>query len=82
MVEIRAGLSPIRMVLSERKPVELSVELLNNTNKTAMVSLDIVLNDYIAFDKGGRSNFQTKNLNQWLPEKDLWHTLTYFQKRV
>ena len=51
MVEIRAGLSPIRMVLSERKPVELSVELLNNTNKTA-ISLDIVLNDYIAFDKG------------------------------
>lgn len=67
MAEIRAELTPIRMVLSERKPVELLVELINNTNKTTMISLDIVLDDYIAFDKGGRSNFQTKKFESMVP---------------
>lgn len=63
MTDLRAELSPMRMVLAERTPVEMMVELMNNTNKTLMISLDIILDNEISFDKGGRSSFQTKKFD-------------------
>jgi hypothetical protein len=67
MVELRAELTPMRMKLATREPVEMLVEVVNNTNKAVMLSLDVVLDNEIAFDKGGRSSFQTKKFDSMQP---------------
>ena len=50
------------MVLARREPVELMVELNNNTNQSQMISLEIYTGDMLAFDKGGRTGIQTKKI--------------------
>jgi hypothetical protein len=65
MIDLRAELSPLRMVLSRREPIELMIELNNNSNKAQMVSLDIFAGDMLAFDKGGRMNYQSKKINEF-----------------
>lgn len=67
MVEVKAELTPIRMKLATREPVEMLVEVINNTNKAVMLSIDVVLDDQISFDKGGRSSFQTKKFDAMQP---------------
>lgn len=62
MIDFRAELSPIRMVLARREPVELMLELNNNTNKSQMVSIEIHAGDMLAFDKGGRKNVESKKI--------------------
>jgi len=62
MIDLKAELSPIRMVLARREPVELMIELNNNTNKDQMVSIEIHAGDMLAFDKGGRMNVQSKKI--------------------
>jgi len=65
MIDLRAELSPIRMVLARREPVELMVELNNNSNKPQMVSIELYAGDELAFDKGGRMNFQSKKITEF-----------------
>ena len=67
MIDIRTELSPLRMVLARRNPVELMVELNNNTNKTQMITLTIDLGNQLAFDKGGRTSIQTKHIDKFQP---------------
>ena len=62
MIDLRAELSPIRMVLSRREPVELMIELNNNTNKDQMISIELFSGDELAFDKGGRMSVQSKKI--------------------
>ncbi|MEK6958615.1 MAG: hypothetical protein AABW59_01075 [archaeon] len=67
MVDIKTELTPLRMILAKREPVELMVEIVNNTSKIQMISYDIVLGPQLAFDKGGRSNAQTKRFDEMQP---------------
>ncbi|MFA6269132.1 MAG: hypothetical protein WCW13_02495 [archaeon] len=62
MIDLRAELNPIRMVLSRREPVELMIELNNNSNKSQMISIEIYAGDQLAFDKGGRVGVQSKKI--------------------
>jgi len=62
MIDLRAELSPIRMVIARREPVELMVELNNNSNKSQMISIEIFAGDQLAFDKGGRVSLQSKKI--------------------
>jgi hypothetical protein len=65
MIDLRAELSPLRMVVSRKEPVELMIELNNNSNQSQMVSLEIFSGDMIAFDKGGRMNYQSKKITEF-----------------
>ncbi len=65
MIDIKAELIPMRLNLARREPVELMVEMVNNTNKDQMVTMTVLTGDQLAFDKGGRSNFQTKKLTSF-----------------
>ena len=67
MVDIKTELTPLRMVLAARSPVELMIEIINNSNKEQMVSYDIILGNQLAFDKAGRSNAQTKRFDSLQP---------------
>jgi len=67
MVDIKTELTPLRMVLAARAPVELMVEIINNSSKPQMISYDIILGPQLAFDKGGRSNAQTKRFDEMQP---------------
>ena len=62
MIDLKAELIPMRMILTHKEPVELMLELVNNSNKSQMVSLDIYSGDRIGFDKGGRNTFVSKKI--------------------
>jgi len=62
MIDLKAELSPMRMVLARREPVELMIELNNNTSKSQMISLEIYSGDVLAFDKGGRVGIESKKI--------------------
>lgn len=62
MIDLKAELIPMRMVLAHKEPVELEIELINNSNKSQMVSIDIYSGDRIGFDKGGRNTFVSKKI--------------------
>jgi len=67
VVEIKAELSPFRLSLNAREPVELMIEIENNSSKEQMISYDIILGNHLAFDKAGRSNAQTKRFDSLQP---------------
>jgi hypothetical protein len=62
MIDIKAEMSPMRMNLARREPVELMGEMNNNTNKSQMVSLEIYSGEMLAFDKGGRVGVESKKI--------------------
>jgi len=62
MIDLKAELNPMRMVIARREPVELMIEMNNNTNKSQMVSLEIYSGDMLAFDKGGRVGVESKKI--------------------
>jgi len=67
MVDIKTEMTPMRLSLTERRPVELMIEIENNSNKVQMMSYDINLGGELAFDKGGRSGVQTKRFDSLQP---------------
>lgn len=80
MADLKAEITPMRMVLTERKPVELMVELVNNSNKTLMISMDIMLDEEIAFDKGGRNTFISKKFDAMQPGERFMQYFDIFAK--
>ncbi len=62
MIDLKAELNPMRMLLSRREPVELMIEMNNNTNKSQMVSIEIYSGEMLAFDKGGRTGIESKKI--------------------
>jgi len=62
MIDIKTELNPMRLNIARREPVELMVQLENNSNKDQMISLTIQLEDQLAFDKGGRMGVQSKKI--------------------
>ncbi len=73
MIELRTELSPLRLVLKNREPVELMVQIRNNSDKARLTSFDIVLGNHLAFDKQGRVNAQTKHLGELNPGEKIIH---------
>lgn len=67
MIDLKTTLSPMRMILAHKEPIELEIEMINNSNKTQMVSLDIYLGERIGFDKGGRNTFLSKKILEFKP---------------
>lgn len=67
MIDVKAELTPFRLVLSRREPMQLMVEMINNSNKSQMVSLEISGGNYLAFDKGGRMRIVTKKIESFKP---------------
>jgi hypothetical protein len=62
MIDLKAELIPMRMNLMHKEPVELEIELVNNSNKSQMISIDIYSGDRIGFDKGGRNTYVSKKI--------------------
>ncbi|MEI7960862.1 MAG: hypothetical protein WCI04_00855 [archaeon] len=67
MIDLKAEITPFRMVLAHREPLQLMVEMTNNSNKAQMVSLEISGGNYLAFDKGGRMRIITKKIESFNP---------------
>lgn len=75
MVNIKTELSPLRMVLNKKDPVELMVQITNDADKTRLVSFDIILGNHLAFEKQGRTNAKTKHLGEMAPGE---RVISYF----
>lgn len=67
MIDVKAELNPMRLVLARREPIELMIEMVNNSNKVQMVSLEVSGGEMLAFDKGGRMRIITKKISEFKP---------------
>ena len=52
-MELITRFTPFRMKLSNREPVQLLVEVVNNDSADKMLTLSILLSKTLSFDKGG-----------------------------
>lgn len=66
-MEIKSNLFPYRLILSRRKPVELAVEVKNNSEERKLASLELALTRFMAFDRGGLKTEEVKRLGELLP---------------
>lgn len=64
MVEIKAELTPMRLVFGKDKSVELMLQITNDSEKPRMISCDLVLSDNLSFDKSGRQNSIVKRFGE------------------
>lgn len=62
MLSLKTEFHPYRLRLSSKGPVELYVEVTNNHEKAKMVSLELVCEDQISFEKGG---FRNRIIKRW-----------------
>lgn len=53
MVKLFAGFVPMRLRISDRAPVQMSVEIVNDENERKTVSLYLSLGKELSFEKGG-----------------------------
>ena len=80
MVEVKTELSPLRLILKNKEPVELMVQIRNDTDKPRLISFDIVLGNQLAFEKQGRTNAQTKHLGELAPGKRIIQYFSIYPK--
>ena len=80
MVDIRTELSPLRMVLKNKEPVELMVQITNDSDKPRLISFDIILGNHLAFEKQGRTNAKTTHLGEMKPGKRVMQYFSIFPK--
>jgi hypothetical protein len=80
MVEIRTELSPLRMVLKNKQPVELMVQIRNDSDKPRLTSFDIVLGNHFGFEKQGRTNAKSKHLGELAPGERIIAYFTIYPK--
>lgn len=69
MVDIKAEISPLRIVFGKDKSVELMLQITNDSEKKRMISVDIVLGDNLSFDKSGRQNAIVKRFGELNPNE-------------
>ncbi len=65
-IAIRTSLFPLRFQV-KGKPVELTVEIINNGEKTKMISLEIFLPHALGFDKGSLNKGVRKRIGNIKP---------------
>jgi len=80
MVDIKAEISPLRIVFGKDKSVELMLRITNNSEKTRLISCDLVLGDNLAFDKSGRQNAIVKRFGELKPNEQKMLYLDVFPR--
>jgi hypothetical protein len=69
MVRVDTQLTPYRLDLNSRRPVELMVEIVNDSDRRQIVSYDIVLANTLGFDKQGLKNSITRKFDGMQPNE-------------
>lgn len=69
MLTINSHFNPFRLKLKDRKPVQLSVELINRGDRVMMITLDLALARSLSFDKSGIVTSKTERLERMVPNE-------------
>ncbi len=69
MVRVDTQLTPYRLDLNSRRPVELMVEVVNDSDRTQIISYDIVLANTLGFDKQGLKNSIVRKFDGMQPNE-------------
>ena len=66
-LEVKSNLYPYRLIMKRRTPVELTIDLKNNSNETKLVSFQLALARKLSLDKGGLKNMEMRQLGHLKP---------------
>lgn len=69
MVDLKVEINPLRIVLGKDKSIELMINVSNDSQKTRLISCDIILSNHLAFDKSGRQNAIVKRFGELKPKE-------------
>ena len=70
MVSVKSNLFPYRMVLKRREPVQLSVQVKNDSGEEKLVSLEVLLPRELGLDKGGLKSKEVVKIGKLLPNQE------------
>jgi len=67
-ISIATTFHPFRLVLSRKKPIELTIELVNRKDKDTMMTLQIMLSKQLSLDKSGLISNDVKRIDKLEPD--------------
>lgn len=67
LLSINTHFNPFRLRLSDKKPVELCVEIINRGDKTMMLTMEMALARQLSFDKSGIVRSKVQRIDKFLP---------------
>ena len=53
MLLLHTHFHPYRLLLKRRQPVELTIDLINNSNQDSLITIEVILDKMLSFTKGG-----------------------------
>lgn len=68
-ISIVTSFHPFRMILSHKKPIELTVELINRGEKDEMLTIQLLLSRQLALDKSGLHANAVKTIDKFAPSE-------------
>ncbi|MDD3160115.1 MAG: hypothetical protein PHQ98_04055 [Candidatus ainarchaeum sp.] len=80
MVSLKVEMTPFRMTLNKTKSVELMVQVENDGAKERLISLEIILDNQLAFDKQGRTNAIARKIGLMQPKERFVEYFNVFPK--
>lgn len=66
-ISIKTHFHPFRLLLNRRQPVQLKIELENNSADSKMVSMQLILPRQLSLDKGGLVTSSMKRIKALAP---------------
>ncbi|MFA5358148.1 MAG: hypothetical protein WC308_04510 [archaeon] len=67
MVKILTELFPFRLILKNRTPVSLRLEIVNDTDKPQIISYEVLLAGELSFEKQGLKGCETDQIESMKP---------------
>lgn len=80
-LSILTSFYPYRLVLKRKEPVELKVQLKNVGDKQKMISMHMLADKNLAFDKTGLKNNIMEKIDALMPSEKREFTYTVFPKQ-
>jgi len=68
-MELVTRFTPFRMKLSNREPVQLSVEVVNNESADKLLTVSTILSKALSFDRGGYRVDASEKIEKLAPDK-------------
>lgn len=75
MINIITSLFPFRLNISEKKPIELTIQIKNMGNETKLISYDVILENSLSLDRSGLKKAESFRYGDLKPNGTIYNKL-------
>lgn len=81
-ISINTHFHPFRLVMRNKEPVQLGIELVNKENDIKKLTLEVSLTRQLAFDKSGLKNFAVERIDALEPNQSKQYYFDLYPKQL